>query len=60
LVVPFYHPAAALHQPSLRPTVEADFALLPQWIEKAGDIPEYVEQPQENKDDHKPEQLSLF
>ena len=26
LVVPFYHPAAALHQPSLRPTVEADFA----------------------------------
>lgn len=60
LVVPFYHPAAALHQPSLRPTVEADFALLPQWIEKAGDVPEYIEQPQEDKDDHKPEQLSLF
>ena len=28
LVVPMYHPAAALHQPSLRATVEADFATL--------------------------------
>jgi len=60
LVVPFYHPAAALHQPSLRPTVEADFARLPEWIEKAGDVPEYVELPVDDSDDNKPEQLSLF
>lgn len=60
LVVPFYHPAAALHQPSLRPTVEADFARLPEWIEKAGDIPEYVELPDDDQDDQQPEQLSLF
>ena len=60
LVVPFYHPAAALHQPSLRPTVEADFARLPEWIEKAGDVPEYVEISQDDPDDPKPEQLSLF
>jgi len=60
LVVPFYHPAAALHQPSLRPVVEADFQKLPEWIEKAGDAPEYVELPEEDSDDSKPEQLSLF
>ena len=60
LVVPFYHPAAALHQPSLRPTVEADFSRLPEWIEKAGDVPEYVEPLDDDPDDQKPEQLSLF
>ena len=61
LVVPFYHPAAALHQPSLRPTVEADFVRLPEWIEKAGDVPEYVEQNNNNgNEEDKPEQLSLF
>jgi len=60
LVVPFYHPAAALHQPSLRSTVQADFDRLPEWIEKAGDVPEYIEQPADDQDDQKPEQLSLF
>jgi uracil-DNA glycosylase family 4 len=60
LVVPFYHPAAALHQPSLRATVEADFNRLPEWIEKAGDVPEYIEQPVNDQDDQEPEQLSLF
>ncbi len=60
LVVPFYHPAAALHQPSLRPVVQEDFSRLPEWIEKAGDAPEYVEIPDDDQDDSKPEQLSLF
>ncbi len=60
LVVPFFHPAAALHQPSLRPTVEADFAKLPEWIEKAGDVPDYVEMDESDMDDSKPEQLSFF
>lgn len=60
LVVPFYHPAAALHQPSLRATVEADFSRLPEWIEKAGNVPEYIEPPNDDQDDQEPEQLSLF
>ena len=60
LVVPFYHPAAALHQPSLRPVVQEDFSHLPEWIEKAGDAPVYVEIPDDDPDDSKPEQLSLF
>ncbi len=60
LVVPFYHPAAALHQPSLRAVVEADFARLPEWIEKAGDVPEYIEPIDDDQDNQEPEQLSLF
>jgi DNA polymerase len=35
VVVPMYHPAAALHQASLRETVEADMARLPRIIEEA-------------------------
>ena len=55
LVVPMYHPAAALHQPSLRRVIEEDFALLPELITRSQQIssPE-VEQPTD------PEQLSLF
>lgn len=32
LVVPMYHPAAALHQASLRTTIEEDFAKLPKIL----------------------------
>lgn len=35
LIVPMYHPAAALHNPNLRSVVEADFAKLPDLIERA-------------------------
>ncbi len=35
LVVPMFHPAAALHQPSLKTSVERDFARLPEWIAEA-------------------------
>ena len=56
LVVPMYHPAAALHQGSLRPVIKQDFAQLPQLIAKAADAPE----DQENQDDDEPTQLSLF
>lgn len=35
VVVPMYHPAAALHQASLRATVEADMAKLPQILAEA-------------------------
>jgi uracil-DNA glycosylase family 4 len=53
LVVPMFHPAAALHQPKWRPLVEADFKKLPGLIAEA-----------ENYGDHEPppqaQQLSLF
>ena len=53
LVVPMYHPAAALHQPSLRKTIHADFAKLPELIGREG-IPVRAEEPPDM------EQLSLF
>ena len=55
LIMPMYHPAAALHQPSLRRTIEADFALIPELIAHA-------EQTLSQEDDSPPdpEQLSLF
>ena len=34
--------------------------LNPEWIDKAGDVPEYVEQTDDSNDDQEPEQLSLF
>ncbi len=52
--VPMFHPAAALHQPSLRRTVEEDFAQLPKILadlEKVGEAA---------KPDEGPQQLSLF
>jgi uracil-DNA glycosylase family 4 len=35
IIVPMYHPAAALHQGSLRAVIEADFATLPALIAEA-------------------------
>jgi DNA polymerase len=55
LIVPMYHPAAALHQPSLRRVVEEDFARLPELIENREEL-----QPAEEKTSEDPEQLSLF
>jgi len=58
LVVPMYHPAAALHQGSLRPVIENDFSQLPRLIAEHDSAP----QPQvdEFKDEQEPKQLSLF
>jgi DNA polymerase len=53
-----YHPAAALHQPSLKSTVEKDFARLPELIARAAQIPEYQEPASEDHDEG--QQLSLF
>jgi DNA polymerase len=58
LVVPMYHPAAALHQPSLRPTIQRDFSRLPELITNFTDIPMQEENEFQEKDD--PKQLSLF
>jgi DNA polymerase len=65
LIVPMYHPAAALHQQSLRPALEKDFARLPELIAKAKDKPKDNGGDRDNKDsDDKPKsdpkQLSLF
>jgi len=58
-VVPMYHPAAALHQPSLRPMVEKDFKRLPDLIAHAVPAVESGEEKvQEVK--REPKQLSLF
>ncbi len=53
LYYPAYHPAAALHQPSLRPVVEQDMAKIPDLIAR---IDEFVDSaPQEQAT-----QLSFF
>ena len=57
LVIPFYHPAAALHRPSLRLEVEEDFAKLPGLIKNIAQVPEYV---YEEQDEEQAEQLSMF
>ncbi len=56
-VVAMFHPAAALHQQSLRPMIEADFLRLPELITKAV---YNGEAPQEPPEKPKPKQLSLF
>jgi uracil-DNA glycosylase family 4 len=54
-IVAMYHPAAALHQPSLKPAVIEDFARLPEIIDRAErGMGEVRDSPAEA------EQLSLF
>lgn len=69
MIVPMYHPAAALHQPSLRDVVKQDFARLPEMIAKAQetrrDNPDLValSTPAEDEaaaDENGAEQLPLF
>jgi uracil-DNA glycosylase len=52
-VVPMYHPAAALHQSSLRATIEADMQKLPQIVAQ-------MEAEEEEHDDPDAEQMRLF
>lgn len=63
-VIPMYHPAAALHQPALRPAMLADFARLPDQLNDARAAlgrplieKKKIMVPQEAE---KPQQLSLF
>jgi uracil-DNA glycosylase len=53
MVVAMYHPAAALHQPSLRREIEADFARLPGLIQRAAP-------PASEAEPKPPQQLNLF
>jgi len=52
--VPMFHPAAALHQPSLQRAVEEDFAKLPRILADLSQVEEAAAAPDE------PQQLSLF
>jgi DNA polymerase len=58
LVVAMYHPAAALHQQSLKPVLEADFLRLPEMIAKIARAQDDAAPESEAKKDAK--QLSLF
>jgi DNA polymerase len=70
LIVAMYHPAAALHQPSLKPILEKDFLKLPEYILQAiqaaktikpGAPVHKTEQPVEPAPPQdEPTQLSLF
>lgn len=68
LIVPMYHPAAALHQPSLRPALEKDFKKIPEYLAaaraagKAPQAPAQAAAPAEDDGDEAddPVQLSLF
>jgi uracil-DNA glycosylase len=53
MVVPMYHPAAALHQGSLRATIEADMKKLPQIVAQ-------IEAEESHEDDPDAEQMRLF
>jgi DNA polymerase len=55
LIVPMFHPAAALHQPSLRRSIEEDFARLPEIIRRAQQVA-----PPEDESPAQPQQLNLF
>jgi uracil-DNA glycosylase family 4 len=63
LIVPMFHPAAALHQPSLRQSVVDDFKKLPGYVARVRQGWE-AEQGVEDHEDTPPEddfqQLSLF
>jgi uracil-DNA glycosylase family 4 len=50
---PMYHPAAALHQPSLRSTVEEDMRRIPELLQQAAQMAESSLPPEA-------EQLRLF
>ncbi len=69
MIVPMFHPAAALHQPALHDDVVADFSHLPEWIAKMNQAakkqaprPPASDPEPKNPDpsDDEPKQLSLF
>jgi len=56
LIVPMYHPAAALHQAALRGAIEDDFKKLPRWLAEAERDREVAEEAVEPP----PSQMSMF
>jgi uracil-DNA glycosylase len=65
LIVSMYHPAAALHQPALKSTLEKDFAKIPAYVEQAraaqaGKKKDGTEPPPKKSGSDHPTQMSLF
>ncbi|RCK74741.1 MAG: Uracil-DNA glycosylase, family 4 [Anaerolineae bacterium] len=60
LIVPMYHPAAGLHQISLKPTIEKDFLRLPELLEKSRQVGPESTSPPTFDSDQPARQLSLF
>jgi uracil-DNA glycosylase len=56
VVLPMYHPAAALHQPSLRRVLEEDFASIPKILKDLAQLHEAKEEPKALP----PQQMSMF
>lgn len=62
-VIPMFHPAAALHQPPLKPSILADFAKLPDQLNEARNAlgRKVVKKKESNLQKiEKPKQMSLF
>ncbi|MGH2551808.1 MAG: uracil-DNA glycosylase family protein [Thermomicrobiales bacterium] len=57
LIVPMYHPAAALHQGSIRPQIEDDFRRLPKFL---AEVEAEREAQAKKSDDPPPSQMTLF
>ncbi len=56
LIVPMYHPAAALHQAALRGAIEEDFAKLPKFLAEV----EQARQVEAKREEPSPEQMKMF
>lgn len=64
-VIPMFHPAAALHQPPLKPSILADFAKLPDQLNEARaalgrKVVAVKKKEAVVQQDEQPQQLSLF
>jgi DNA polymerase len=57
LIVPMYHPAAALHQGSIRPQIEDDFRRLPKFL---AEVEAEREAKAKKNDDPSPSQMTMF
>ena len=66
MIIPMYHPAAGLHQPALKTSIEKDFLKVPDYIQKARTTPTNISYENETnnqpgtEDKNKPTQLNLF
>lgn len=56
LIIPMYHPAAALHQQALKATILEDFAKLPRFLAEA----EAAREAEAKADEPPPSQISMF
>ena len=58
MIYPMYHPAAALHNPGLRPALQRDFSTLPELIREVAERQATGETPKPKQESDR--QLSMF